>query len=146
MRSCRAPGGLMFFGALLLPWGANADSQLASGMHGPATATAHLRFRIVIPTELSLNVADSSRTATATATAGAQTVTVTSNSHNVALGATLGNSAEPTGRVILSAAARKGIVQQAPCTTQRPPSAAGLAATQADSAPVERIICTVSMP
>ncbi len=144
MRSCRAPGGLMFFGALLLPWGANADSQLASGMHGPATATAHLRFRIVIPTELSLNVADSSRTATATA--GAQTVTVTSNSHNVALGATLGNSAEPTGRVILSAAARKGIVQQAPCTTQRPPSAAGVAATQADSAPVERIICTVSMP
>jgi hypothetical protein len=140
MRSHRALGGLMFFGALLLPFLAFADSQLASGTRGPLTATAHLRFRIIIPTVLSLEVADSTRTA------GAQTVTVKSNSHNLALGATLGNSGEATGRVVLSAAARKVIAQDAPCAAQRAPTAAGLAAAHADSAPVERMICTVSMP
>jgi hypothetical protein len=140
MRSYRAPGGLMFFGALLLPFLAFADSQLASGPHGPLTATAHLRFRIIIPTVLSLNVADSTRTA------GAQTVTVTSNSHNVVLGATLGDSAEATGRAVLSGGARKGIAQDVPCAVHRAPIAAGSTAAHADSAPVERMICTVSMP
>ena len=135
MRSSRAPGGLMFFGALLLPFVAFADSQIASGTHGPLTATAHLRFRIIIPTVLSLDVADSTRTA------GAQTVTVTSNSRNVALGATLGNSAEPTGRVVLSAAARKGIAQEAACAPGLPQEATG----KKDVVPVKRF-CTVSMP
>ena len=137
MRSYRALGGLMSFGALLLPFVAFADSQLASGTHGPLTATAHLRFRIIIPTVLSLDVADSTRTT------GPQTVTVTSNSRNVALGATLGNSAEATGHVVLSAAARRGIAKDAPCAAQ---SAAGPSAAHADSAPVEKMICTVSMP
>ena len=98
MRSFRAPGGLMFFGALLLPLVAYADSQLASGTQGPLTATAHLRFRIIIPTVLSLNVAESTRTA------GAQTVTVASNSRN---------------------AARKGIAQEASCTPGVPQEAMG---------------------
>ena len=140
MQSYRALGGLMSFGALLLPFVAFADSQLASGTHGPLTATAHLRFRIIIPTVLSLDVADSTRTA------GAQTVTVTSNSRNVALGATLGNSTEASRRVVLSAAARRGIAQEAPCAAQRTQTTAGATAAHADSAPVERMICTVSMP
>ena len=140
MRSYCALGGLMSFGALLLPFVAFADSQLANGAHGPLTATAHLRFRIIIPTVLSLDVADSTRTA------GAQTVTVTSNSRNVALGATLGNSAEVTGRVVLSAAARRGIAQEASCAAQGTDTAAGSTAARADSAPVERMVCTVSMP
>ena len=135
MRSHRALGGLMFFGALVLPFVAFADSQIASGTHGPLTATEHLRFRIVIPTMLSLDVSDSTRTA------GAQTVTVTSNSRNVALGATLGNSAEPTGRVVLSAAARQGIAQEASCTPGLPQKAMG----NKDVVPIKRF-CTVSMP
>jgi hypothetical protein len=140
MRRYGALGGLMLFGASLLPFVAFADSQLASGTHGPLTATAHLRFRIIIPTVLSLEVADSTRTA------GTQTVTVTSNSHNLALGATLGNSIEVTRRVVLSAAARKGIAQDAPCAAQGEPAAAASPAAHADSSPVERMLCTVSMP
>jgi hypothetical protein len=124
MRSHRALGGLIFSGAVLLPFAIFADSQLASGTHGPLTATAHLRFRIVIPTVLSLDVAGATRTA------GAQTVTVTSNSRNVALGATLGNSAEVTGLIVLSAAAGRVIAKDAPCAAQ----------------PGQRTLCTVSMP
>ncbi len=124
MRSHRALGGLMFSGAVLLPFAIFADSQLASGTQGPLRATAHLRFRIVIPTVLSLDVAGSTRTA------GAQTVTVTSNSRNVALGATLGNSAEVTGLIVLSAAAGRVIAKDAPCVAQ----------------PGQRTLCTVSMP
>jgi hypothetical protein len=135
MRSYRALGGLMSFGALLLPFVAFADSQLANGTHGPLTATAHLRFRIIIPTVLSLDVAGSTRTA------GAQTVTVTSNSRNVALGATLGNSTEATQRVVLSAAARRGIAQEASCTPGLPQEAVG----NKDGGPVKRF-CTVSIP
>ena len=135
MRSYRALGGLMFLGALLLPLLAFADSQLASGTQGRLTATAHLRFRIIIPAVLSLDVADSTRTA------ATQTVIVTSNSHNVTLGATLGNSAEATGRVVLSAASRRGIAQEASCTPGLPQEAVG----NKDAGPVKRF-CTVSMP
>jgi hypothetical protein len=135
MRSYRALGSLMFFCALMLPFLAFADSQLASGTHGPLRATAHLRFRIIIPTVLSLTVADSTRIA------GAQTVTVTTNSRNVALGATLGNSSEVTRRLVLSAAARRGIAQEASCTAGLPQEAIG----NKDAGPVKRF-CTVSMP
>lgn len=135
MQSHRSIGGLMSFGALLLPLVAFADSQLETGTHAPLTATAHLSFRIIIPTVLSLDVADGTRTA------GAQTVTVTSNSRTVVLGATLGNSTETARGLVLSAAARRGIAKGASCTPGLPQAAAD----NMDVGPGKRF-CTVSMP
>ena len=77
---------------------------------------------------------------------GARTVAVMSNSHNVTLNATTRDSNDPArGNVILSAAARKGIAQDAQCTlglvraAPAMPRGAGNVASQA-------MICTVSMP
>ncbi len=136
MRCFRALGGLMYSGALLLPFAAAADSQLQSGARGPLSASAHVRFRVIIPTVLSLDVADGARAT------GAQTVAVMSNSRNVALGATVGTSADAKGRVILNAAARRIIAQDAPCTLGTPQNALA----NASAAATNRLICTVSMP
>jgi hypothetical protein len=140
MRCSRALGGLMYSSALLLPLTAAADSQLQSGARGPSSVSAHVRFRIVIPTVLSMEVADDGRPG------GVPTVAITSSSRNVSLGATVGTTALAMGHVILSAAARRTIAQDAPCTVQRPQNVTGSTAAHADSAPVERMICTVSMP
>lgn len=140
MRCVLALGGLICSSALLLPYTVAADSQLQIGTHGPSSVSAHVRFRVIIPTTLSLEIADSSRAT------GTQTVAIVSNSRNVALGASVGTAAQSVGHVILSAAARRTIAQDAPCAAQRAPSAAGSTEAHADSAPVERMICTVSMP
>jgi hypothetical protein len=140
MRCSAALGDLICSSALLLPYTVAADSQLQSGTHGPSSVSAHVRFRVIIPTMLSLDMADSSRAP------GTQTVAVVSNSHNVALGATVGTSALSMGHVILSAAARRTIAQDASCAVQRARSATDSTAVQAVSAPAERVICTVSMP
>jgi hypothetical protein len=140
MRCSQALGGLICSSALLLPYTGAADSQLQSGTHGPTSVSAHVRFRVIIPTMLSLEMADSARAT------GSQTVAIVSNSRNVALGTTVGTSALSMRHVILSAAARGTIAQDAPCAAQRVQSAAGSTAAHSDSAPVERTICTVSMP
>lgn len=140
MRRSPGLGGLICASALLLPFTVAADSQLQSGTHGPLSVQAHVRFRIVIPTTLSLEMADTSRAT------GTQTVVIESNSHNVALGATVGTAALSMGHVILSTAARRTIAQQAPCAVQRPQSAADSTEAGVEPAPVERMICTVSMP
>jgi hypothetical protein len=140
MRCSPALGGLICSSALLLPYTVAADSQLRSGTRGPSSVSAHVRFRVIIPTMLSLEMVDSPRAT------GTQTVSIVSNSRNVALGATVGTSALSMGHVILSAAARRTIAQDAPCVAQRAPGAAGSEAAHVNSAPVERVICTVSMP
>jgi hypothetical protein len=140
MRCSSAFAGLICSSTWLLPCAVTADSQLQSGTHGPSNVSAHVRFRVIIPPMLSLEMAESSRAP------GAQTVAIVSNSRNVALGATVGASTLSVGHVILSAAARRTIAQDAPCTVQGARSAARTAAVHADSAPVERMICTVSMP
>jgi hypothetical protein len=138
MRCFRALGGIMYSSALLLPFAAAADSQLQTGSRGPLNASAHVRFRVIIPTMLSLDTATSARAT------GTQTVAIMSNSRNVALTATIGTSGDAKGRLILSAAARKIIAQDAPCTLGPPQIVAGLAAT--GDAATQRVICTVSMP
>lgn len=138
MRCFRGLGGLMYSGALLLPFAAAADSQLQTGSQGPLTASAHVRFRVIIPTMLSLDTVKIDRAS------GTQTVAIMSNSRNVALTATVGTSGDAKGRVILSAAARKIIAQDAPCTVEGPQNVAVLAA--AGQAATQRVICTVSMP
>jgi hypothetical protein len=140
MRCSFALGGLICSSALLLPYTVASDSQLQNGSHGRSSVSAHVRFRVIIPIMLSLQMADSSRAP------GSQTVAIVSNSRNVALGATIGTSAVSMGHVILSAAARRTIAQDAPCAMQTARSAADSTAIHADSAPVERMICTVSMP
>ncbi len=140
MRCSLALGGLMCSSALLLSYTVAADSQLESGTHGPSRVSAHVRFRVIIPTMLSLEMADDSRAT------GTRMLAIVSNSRNVAVGATVGTAAPSTGHVILSAAARKTLAQNVPCAAQRVQSAAGSTAAHADSAPVERMICTVSMP
>jgi hypothetical protein len=121
--------------ALLLPILAAGDSQLQMRTARGLTATAHVNFRIVIPTVLSLDTGSGYDRA-----AGGRTVAIFSNSHNVALAATVrpldakppiaGDDAH--ANVILNAAARKGIAQDAMCA---PPDANA-----------RSVICTVSMP
>ena len=120
--------------ALLLPVTAETESHIQTGAASAAvSATAHLNFRIIVPRVLSVR------------TTGAETVAILSNSHNVTLTATV-RSSDPTAsqpaaadvvrsHVILSAAARKVIAQDAACAPGGPPPAiAGL------------VICTASMP
>jgi hypothetical protein len=138
MRCSRALGGLMYSIALVLPFTAAAESQLQTGSRGPLSASAHVRFRIIIPTMLSLDTLKSARAT------GMQTVAIVSNNRNVALTATVGASGEAKGRVILSAAARKIIAQDAPCTLGAPQNR-GLVASAGETT-TQRLICTVSMP
>jgi hypothetical protein len=106
---------------LLLPLMAVAESHLQTGSGAALVATAHLNFKIVIPPVLSLQVGDSGP------------VAIMSNGRTVALTATArAPSANPAHRnVILSAAARKIIAQDAVC------------AASASAGPV---VCTASLP
>jgi len=117
-------------GVLLLPWLAAADSQPQGGVAAKTLrASAHVDFRIVIPRMLALQV-DVAHAAEATG--AAQTVAVYGNGRTIALGATAADNAR--SGLILSAAARKAIAQDAVCA----PS------------PVRRnnrgIVCTASSP
>jgi pyruvate/2-oxoglutarate dehydrogenase complex dihydrolipoamide acyltransferase (E2) component len=122
-------------GVLLLPWLAAADSQPQGGLRATTLrASAHLDFRIVIPRMLALQV-DGAHVATAAANAPAasaasagapaatsptadtaapaQTVAVYGNGRSIALGATAADDSRSA--LILSAAARKAIAQNAVC-------------------------------
>jgi hypothetical protein len=151
-------------GVLLLPWLAAADSQPQGGLGAKTTlrASAHLDFRIVIPRMLALRV-DGAHLAPAPANATAasptaanpaagrsaadaaaaispttdaseppQTVAVYGNGRTIALGATAADDS-PSG-LILSAAARKAIAQDAVCA---PAPVRGT---------VRSIVCTASSP
>lgn len=129
--------------ALLLPFLAAADSHLQTGASGGALrATAHLDFKIIIPQVLSMDVANGEDRV-----AGAKTVAIFSNSRNVTLAASARASDQARGNVILSAAARKVIRQNAACTLAFTRLAAPLqiaaAGAQADA---HRVVCTASMP
>jgi hypothetical protein len=139
---------VMSAAVLLMPLMAAAESQVEAGHGSDRTmAIAHLNFRIIIPQTLYLHVNDANDR-----TAGAQNVAVTSNSHNVALTATLvtpsalrAPSALRTAPVddfsrgvVLSSAARKVIAQGALCGAFAPAHG-----TVADARPV---VCTASMP
>jgi hypothetical protein len=116
-----APKGVASTAALLLPLMAVAESHLQAGTGAALVATAHLNFKIVIPQVLYLQVGDSGP------------VAIMSNGRNVALTATVrAPSTNPAhGNVILSAAARKVIAQQAVC---------------AASSSASPVLCTASLP
>ncbi|MGO9513411.1 MAG: hypothetical protein ACLP2F_07175 [Steroidobacteraceae bacterium] len=127
--------------ALLLPLLAETDSHLQPGAAGAALrATAHIDFKIVIPQVLYLDLdGGTDRVAGARGTdriAGAQTVAIMSNSHNVTLAATVRTSDDARGNVILSAAARQIIAQDAACNL-------GLGSSNHNTL---LIVCTASMP
>jgi len=113
--------GVASTAALLLPLMALAESHLQSGTGAALIATAHVNFKIVIPKVLSIQVGDSGP------------VTVMSNGRTVALTATVrAPSANPAhGNVILSAAARKVMAQDAVC---------------APSGGASPVLCTASLP
>jgi hypothetical protein len=124
--------GVLGSAVLLLPLSATPESHVQAPTASSTTsAIAHVDFKIIIPKVLYLGVPDTD----APGARVSNTVAVMSNSHNVALTATV-RSATGTvaGNVILSAAARKTVAQDAVC------AAAGFAAS------ANRVICTVSMP
>lgn len=161
--------GLMTTAALLVPLMAAADSQFHTGAATTAwDATAHVNFKIIIAQVLYVRVASGNDHIGA-----AETVAVMSTGHNVMLNATvrrpdddgsdtstrkLTSSAiaaanlpvsgdDVRGHVILNAAARKAIVQDAPCTLGDAHPAGAPAETHGRlNVNTVRVVCTASMP
>ena len=132
MKWSYAFNGLMSTAALLLPLTAATDSRVQTGAPGTAvSAAAQVNFKIIIPTVLYLHLGSGGERA-----GGAETVSIISNGGNVTLNATTPGS-NARGNVVLSAAARKSIAQDAQC---------GLGLSQAAQPAARRMICTVSMP
>ncbi len=128
---------------LLPPTKAEAESRIQTGAaNATLNATAHVNFKIVIPKVLYLHVDGG--------TAGAQTVAVMSNGRNVSVNATIrtpDSNVPARGNLILSAAARKIIAQDARCMPLSAPGAAPPAGIQSPgSIGTRQVICTVSMP
>jgi hypothetical protein len=120
--------------AVLLPLLASADSQLAGTFgRGALKATAHLDFKIVIPSVLSMDMPGGIEEPR-----GARTVAIYTNNHNATLAATDPASELARGTIILSSAARKVISQNVGCATGRTPVRARIA----DAG----LTCTASMP
>jgi hypothetical protein len=140
-----AVNGSMSVAALLLPLMVAADSQIQTeGANAASVATTHVNFKIIIPTVLSLRIGSGSGR-----TADAETVAIMSNGRNVSLNATL-RTADPgvhaPGRVVLGAAGRKVIAQDALCMAgdaHAAPAPAQARRVKVDDRPV---VCTVSMP
>lgn len=132
--------------ALLLPLMVAADSRIQTGGARTAlSATAHVNFKIVIPTVLYLNVGSGSDR-----TADTDTVAIMSNGRHVTLNAALrahDSTVPARGSVILSAAARGVIAQDARCTPLPTPAATAQANTRDPVlAGTHQVICTASMP
>jgi hypothetical protein len=128
---------LLAGGVLLLPWLAAADSQPQGGPGAKnLRASAHLDFRIVIPRMLALKVDARAAPAAAGLSAASpdspRTVAVYGNGRTIALGATTEDDS-PSG-LVLSAAARKAIAQDAVCAPAPPRGT------------VRGIVCTASSP
>jgi hypothetical protein len=134
--------------ALLLPMTAVPESHIrAAAVNGAVRASAHVDFRIIIPRTLSLDVGPESHRGQ-----GAQMVAITSNNRTVTLGATIHASdvdvsgAEARRNVILSAAARKSIAQDAACTPGDAHRAAAAKTLGSPAVSTSRMVCTVSTP
>lgn len=135
--------------AILLPFLAVGESHLEMGAGRGLSAAAHVNFRIVIPKVLSLDTEARNDRA-----AGARTVGIFTNSHNVALAATLrpldgqlptaGDEAHAS--LILNAAARKGIAQDAVCALGDARPGAESTDARGVAAKPRSIVCTASMP
>lgn len=122
--------GLVLLMPLMVMAESHMDGKAANARLNP---TAHVNFKIVIPSVLYLNVAGEGNPVP-----GAPTVTVTSTGRDVALNATVraptagpqaSIGAAAAGSIVLTAAARKSIAQNVPCTRGDGP-----------------IVCTASMP
>ncbi|MEP6548301.1 MAG: hypothetical protein ABJD53_12635 [Gammaproteobacteria bacterium] len=100
--------------SLLLPLTAVPESHVQTAAPGVVvSATAHVNFKIVIPTVLSLRMGDGNNLAL-----HSDTVAIMSNGHNVSLNTTERAAAADTrahSNLILISAARKGIAQDAHC-------------------------------
>jgi hypothetical protein len=136
--------------ALLLPLTAVTESQIRTG--GPSTslsATAQLNFKIIIPKVLYLQVGREGDRVE-----GSATVAIMSNSHNVALNASLRTALADgfsRGNLILSAGAGKAIAQEALCALDEqravPVAASSESAlTGHHAVTTGRLLCTASMP
>jgi hypothetical protein len=131
--------------ALLMPMMAAPESHVQTAAASTATnAAAHVNFKIVIPTVLYLRMASADDGG-----GGAKTMTIMSNGRNLMLNPTARSPDDTRAHdgVILSAAARKIIAQDAPCMLGLDDAAAASAArahrVNADTPP---LVCTVSMP
>jgi hypothetical protein len=138
--------GLMSATALLLPLMAVPESRIESQSASSASSTAaHVNFKVVIPQVLYLHVAPANDD-----TAGANTVGVMSSGRNVTLNATIrttDSNISARRNVILNAAARKAIVQDAQCAPAPPPGGAPPGGSPVSPGTGTRaVICTASMP
>jgi hypothetical protein len=138
----RARASLASCAAVLLPLFAAADSQLQlrSGS-GATSATAHLTFKIVIPTVLSLDLPSDAERAR-----GELTASVFSNGHTVALAAALRSSGEPRGTLLLNSAAGKALAQNAACAPGPLRSAAAADARLGVEPLPAALVCTACTP
>jgi hypothetical protein len=138
----RARASLASCAAVLLPLFAAADSQLQlrSG-RGPSSATAHVTFKIVIPTVLSLDMPNDTQSAR-----GGLIAAVFSSGHTVALAAAIRSSEAPRGTLLLNSAARKALAQNAACTPGSSGSAAPAKAQRGAEPFSAALICTACMP
>lgn len=145
----RTFGSLMSSAALLLPISTGAESHLQMGAPGATSkATAHVDLKIIIPPVLYLDVSEHG-----IRVPGAQPVAVMSNSRNVTLAATAPSSDAARGNIILSAAARKVIAQNAFCTLgpahvarPAPPAAPSVGSRERAPSDLHPVVCTASMP
>ena len=114
---------LAAMGCLLLPVWAPGESNMGSdSQRSMQVATAHLKFKIVIPQVLSLEIVDAGR-------AGALALAISGNDQKVYRVSASGRVAHHS--LILSGAGHRSIAQFASC----------------DTAPaVPLVSCTVSMP
>jgi hypothetical protein len=131
----------MWSAALLAPLPAAAESQI----HAAATrmtASAHVNFKIVIPTVLSMEVLSRVHSGD-----DVQKVAIGSNGRTVMLAATVQGSNLPRRDLILGAAARKIIVQDPACALGVQSSVTATAGARSGAGRGDaRMICTVSMP
>jgi hypothetical protein len=148
----KALNGSMGTAALLLPMMVAGESHIQTEAAGTAAAaTAHVNFKIVIPTVLYLRVNGGNERIE-----GAETVAVMSNSRNLTLNATVRTSDSDfhARGVVLGASARKTIAQDALCTLGDADHAAVIPVTPVTPVTTTRpakagdrqVICTVSMP
>jgi hypothetical protein len=134
--------------ALLLPMTAVPESHIqAAAVNDAVRASAHVDFKIIIPRTLSLDVGIESHRGQ-----GARMVAITSNNRTVTLGVTVHTSdvdasgTQARRNVILSAAARKIIAQDAACTSGDAHAAAAAKTPRSVTVNTGRVVCTVSTP
>jgi hypothetical protein len=136
--------GSMSVVALLLPSMVAAESHIQTEASAAPAVTAHVNFKIIIPKVLYLRVG--SETAR---TAAAETVAIMSNGRNVLLNATV-RTPDPDvrapGRVVIGAAGRKVIAQDALCMAGDARSAPAPAEGRHPKVEYRQVVCTVSMP